>query len=207
MSVYIGGAGGFGRETLDAAIVNGLEVSAFLDDGKAGSQVRGLTVLAPGEARAGSYVVAIADPAARERMVRRLEAAGLSPLTIVHPRAIIGPETTVGAGCVILANAHISSSVIIGDHVQVNYNATVGHDAVLEPFVTVYPGANVSGGVHLERHVTMGSNSCVLQGLRIGRGTFVGAGAVVTKNQPAGTILVGVPARPMNRTLPSRSTA
>lgn len=129
-------------------------------------------------------------------MVSRLEAAGLEPLTIVHPRAVIGPETKLGSGCVVLANAHVSSSVYFGDHVQVNYNATVGHDASLDAFVTIYPGANVSGNVHLGRGVIMGSNSCVLQGLRIGDHTFVGASALVTKDQPGDTTLVGVPARP-----------
>jgi sugar O-acyltransferase (sialic acid O-acetyltransferase NeuD family) len=197
MSVYIAGAGGFGRETLDAAIAVGVEVTAFLDDAKAGLAIRGLPVLLPGDVHEGSFVVGIADPAARAELVTRLYAAGLTPLNVIHPRSVIGPETRLGAGCVVLAQAHISSSVRIEDHVQVNYNATVGHDAVLDSFVTIYPGANVSGNVHLGRGVTMGSNSCVLQGLRIGRNTFVGAGAVVTKDQPEGVTLVGVPARPL----------
>lgn len=199
MALYIAGAGGFGRETLDAAMAAGIAVTAFLDDQKAGTTVRGLPVLAPEEVQAGAYVVAIADPTARERVVARIEAAGLQPLTIVHPRAVVGPETTIGVGCVVLANAYVSSSVCIADHVQVNYNATIGHDAILEAFVTIYPGANVSGSVHLYDHVTMGSNSCVLQGLRIGHRTFVGAGAVVTKDQPGDMTLVGIPARPIQR--------
>jgi sugar O-acyltransferase (sialic acid O-acetyltransferase NeuD family) len=196
MSLYIAGAGGFGRETLDAAIAAGIEVTAFVDDAKAGLDVRGLPVVHPDQvAGDGTYVVGIADPAARERMASRLSSAGLTPATIVHPRAVIGPETVLGDGCVVLANAYVSSSVSLGDHVQVNYNASIGHDAALADFVTVLPGANVSGSVRLDAGVTMGSNSCVLQGLRIGRETFVGAGAVVTRDQPANVTVVGVPAR------------
>src|SRR5690606_12277267 len=110
------------------------------------------------------YVVGIADPQVRQRLARELEEHGLRPATVIHPRSIIGPDTTLGVGCIVLGGAHVSSSIRIGDHVQVHYNTTVGHDAVLEDRVTVYPGANVSGSVHLRDGVTVGSNAVVLQG-------------------------------------------
>jgi acetyltransferase-like isoleucine patch superfamily enzyme len=81
----------------------------------------------------------------------------------------------------------------------VQYNATVGHDAVLHDRVTVYPGANVSGSVTLEDDVSVGSNAVVLQGRTVGRGAFVGAGAVVTRDVRPGAVVVGSPARPLQR--------
>jgi sugar O-acyltransferase (sialic acid O-acetyltransferase NeuD family) len=206
VDLYIAGAGGVGRETYDAALAAGIPVQAFLDERLAGTIVRGLPVIAPVEAPPDAgYVVGIADPAVRLRLSRLLEERGLTAVTVVHPRAVIAPDTTLGAGCLVLANAHVSSSVRIGNHVQVQYNATIGHDAVLADRVTVYPGANVSGAVLLDEDVTVGSNAVVLQGRKVGRGAFVGAAAVVTRDVEPGLVVVGSPARPLDRTDRRRS--
>jgi sugar O-acyltransferase (sialic acid O-acetyltransferase NeuD family) len=200
VELFIVGAGGLGRETYDAALAAGVRVVAFLDDGMKGTVTRGLPVLAPAKAPADAgYIVGIADSRARRDLATMLEERGLTAVTVIHPWAIVGPDTTLGVGCLVLGGAHVSSSVRIGDHVQVHYNATVGHDTVLADRVTVYPGANVSGSVFLEEDVTVGSNAVVLQGLTVGRGTFVGAGAVVTRDLGPGLVVVGAPARPLER--------
>ncbi|MFE2947779.1 acyltransferase, partial [Embleya sp. NPDC059267] len=170
MPLYICGAGGVGREALDAALATTLTVTAFLDDARAGEKVRGLPVLRPADVDSGDYLVGIAAPAARARLALLLDERGLRAVTLVHPRAVISPETSIAAGCLIQANAHVSSSVTLGRHVQVHYNATIGHDAVLDPRSTVYPGANISGNVHLGEDATVGSNAVVLQGLTVGAG-------------------------------------
>ena len=47
----------------------------------------------------------------------------------------------------------------------------------------------------LGRNVWVGSNSTILQGVTIGDGAIIAAGAVVTKDVPANTVVGGVPAR------------
>ncbi|MBA2282522.1 MAG: NeuD/PglB/VioB family sugar acetyltransferase [Acidimicrobiia bacterium] len=199
MALAILGAGGVGREALDVALALDLAVVAFADDALAGTRVRGLPVVAPadlaGVAGVDAFIVGIAGAAARQCVAERAAELGLRPAILIHPRAIVGPETSVADGCLLLGGAHVSSSVTLGAHVQVHYNATVGHDTRLGPFASVYPGANVSGSVEVGAGATIGSGAVVLQGLTVGAGAFVGAGAVVTRDVMEGDVVVGNPAR------------
>lgn len=200
MNFYIAGAGGFGRETLDAlrAAAPASAVRAvFIDEHAEAVRRDGIPVVRPAETQSGSYVVAIADPCARQRLASALEHRGLTPGRVLHPRAVVSPAAAIAPGCVVLANAFVSTGAVLGPHAHINYNATVGHDAVLADFVTVLPGANLAGSVVIGAQATVGSNACILQGLRIGSGVVVGAGAVVTRSQPDGVVVAGVPARPL----------
>lgn len=196
--LHIIGAGGLGRETYDALLARKSAdppLVCFVDVRLAGQIIRGLQVHSPGSVASGTFVVGIASTFVRRELAEDLKRRGLSACNVIHPRSIIGPETTIGQGCIVLGQCHVSSSVRVGNHVQLYYNATIGHDAVLEDYVTVLPGANVSGSVTLEKGVTVGSGAVVLPNLRIGAGAFIGAGSVVTKDVPSSSVVMGVPGR------------
>ncbi|MFD8307916.1 acetyltransferase [Streptomyces sp. NPDC059690] len=201
MTLHIVGAGGFGRETLDAvrAMAAAPEV-VFVDEHPAAAAVEGCPVLVPGQLAAphgqrSEFVVAIADADVRRRLAREFEDRGMRAATVIDPRAVVSPGARIGRGCVVLGQAFISTGTVIGAHVQVNYQASIGHDTVLDDFVTILPGANIAGNVTVGAGSTVGSNAAVLQGRRIGPSVMVGAAALVTRDVTPGQVVVGVPAR------------
>lgn len=207
--VIVVGASGFGRESLDVleAMVAGgapIEIVGVVDDAPAAINLerladRGVAYLgtldrwlAEGDRRV-RYVLGIGSPAVRRRLVTRLDSAGFSPFTAIHPTATFGACTELQDGGVVCAGATISTNVRLGRHVHVNPNATIGHDAVLHDYVSINPAATISGEVEIGEETLVGAAATVLQNLRVGERTVVGAGAVVTKGVPADVVVKGVP--------------
>lgn len=106
-----------------------------------------------------------------------------------------GKNITVGENVFINACCHFQDhgGVTLGDGCQIGHNvvfATLNHGLSPEERPITYPAPIV-----LERNVWIGSNATILQGVTIGENAVVAAGAVVTRDVPANTIVGGVPAR------------
>jgi sugar O-acyltransferase (sialic acid O-acetyltransferase NeuD family) len=152
------------------------------------------------------FCVTIGNPHGRVRLRlhEQLEGEGLQPITVAHPTAWVADNATIGVGAQILAGAIVAPEARLGRQCIVNTKASVDHEDVLEDGVELAPGATLCGIVHAGINAWICAGATVLPRIRIGSDAIVGAGAVVTRDVAAGTTVVGVPARPLNRTKEGR---
>ncbi len=118
------------------------------------------------------------------------------------PTLTIGDQTYIGYGVTV----SVGRSVTLGSYVKVADHCFIcdnpGHP--LDALERRHKGVSSEDirSVVIEDDVWLGTRVIVLPGVRIGKGTVVGAGSVVTKDLPAFSLAAGNPARPL-RTLQS----
>lgn len=110
--------------------------------------------------------------------------------------AVPGVHPPYHNGTVIQPGAQVSHEARFGTHVHVCHNAVVSHGCDLGDFVTVFPGAILCGDVIVGRGTMIGAGAVILHtGISIGRNAVIGAGAVILRDVPDGYTAVGNPAR------------
>lgn len=115
----------------------------------------------------------------------------IGPGTHIAQYVEIETDVMIGANCRILSHTFICDKVRIGDNVFIGHGVMFCNDRY--PW-TENP-SRVIEQVIVEDNAAIGNNATILPGVTIGRFALVGAGAVVTKDVPAGTIVKGNPAR------------
>lgn len=204
------GASGAGRGVMPIVRdSHGLEARlVFIDDAPAADEVNGHPVLSwaafsadPGSKR---VCIAIANSEVREKLAGKCAVAGIPLFDARAQNVVVMDDVAIGEGAVLSPFVTLTSNIRIGRCFHANLYSYVEHDCVIGDFVTFAPGAKCNGNIVIEDHAYIGSGAVIKQGrpgrpLTIGKGAIVGMGAVVTRDVPPGTTVVGNPARQIQK--------
>jgi carbonic anhydrase/acetyltransferase-like protein (isoleucine patch superfamily) len=133
----------------------------------------------------------------RELMNRNFEGVFIAPTATVIGNVTIAPGSSVWFGAVIRSDMAL---IQIGRNTSVQDNAVIhvreGIDTRVGDQVTMGHGAIVHGA-QIENTVLIGIGAIILDRARVGEGSIVGAGAVVTEGTqiPRRSLVLGVPGK------------
>jgi serine O-acetyltransferase len=127
------------------------------------------------------------------RAKARLQALGVPLLPrLAHRLAMMLAQVSIGDPVVVGSGLYLVHGQVVIDGL-----VEIGEHVAIAPFVTIGLRAGDVRGATIERGVSIGAGAKLIGPVRIGAGATIGANAVVVDDVPAGTTVVGAPARPV----------
>jgi sugar O-acyltransferase (sialic acid O-acetyltransferase NeuD family) len=126
----------------------------------------------------------------RENKFKQCQSAGYELVSYVSSRATIFPDLKLGSNCFILENQNIQPRVTLEDNVMLWSGNHVGHGSTIKEHAYLASHVVISGHVEIGRRCFIGVNATIRDFLLIGDDTFIGMGAIVTRNLVEGSVVL-----------------
>ncbi|MCL6419717.1 LbetaH domain-containing protein [Aestuariirhabdus haliotis] len=115
--------------------------------------------------------------------------------SIVHPSAVIADDVILGAGVLIASCVTVQPASAIGKCSTIRAGANVGHDVNIGDYCYLGPNATLCGRSTLDEGAHVGPGSVVVDQIKVGKFSVIGAGSVALRNAEMCSVWMGSPAR------------
>lgn len=199
--ILIYGGGGHGKMVID--VLRGMHtytIRGVIDDGRTpGDLILGIPVIGGKAALKDVYdegirlavnaVGGIGNIQVRIQVFRILADAGFSFPVIAHPTAHIDSSAVLAQGVQVFTHSYIGSEASLGFGVIANTGTIISHDCQIGDFTNISPGAVLAGNVTTGAAVLIGMGVTINLGVNIGAGAKIGNSATVKADVPEGGIV------------------
>ncbi|WP_061249363.1 acetyltransferase [Leptospira alstonii] len=144
-------------------------------------------------------LVTISDSFQRWAEIQKAMNAGLELINVIHPSSLLLNECILGKNVIIHAKCIIGYRAEIDDGVIINIGTQIDHHCKIKKFVTIDPGVTLAGNVLVEEFCTIHTRAVIINRIRIGQKSILGAGTVVIRDVDLNSKIVGVPGRNLNQ--------
>ena len=134
------------------------------------------------------------DMITRDNVTKEILEQGGKFTNFIHP-SINLDMVTLGIGNYIQENVVLQAGVEIGFNSSIHIGALIGHESKIGDSSFVAHGCNLSGFTTIGDGVFLGAGVTTVPRVKIGNWSIIGAGAVITKDIPPFSVVVGNPGR------------
>lgn len=202
MTLVVIGTGGHSRVVAETAQLLNYHIAGFIDLNFSGIKetILGIPVLGGLETLMSlpsdfKYFVAVGDNSIRKQVFDDMVRKGNSPVTLIHPSAIISAEVKVGLGTIICAGCIINTKAQICENTIINTGSIIDHETVIESDSHIAPGCKIAGRTKIGKQSFVGIGATIIDQIELGESVIVGAGSVIISDVPANSKIVGVPGK------------
>lgn len=203
------GGGGHCKSVIDVAESAGYTILGILGrPEEVGKRVFGYEVIGTDDdmgkyADKAVFVVTVGQiksPDLRIKLHKMLAEAKCDLATIIASTAYVSKYATIGEGTVVMHNAFVNAGANVGKGCIINTFAIIEHETIVGDYCHISTGATVNGAAKVGERSFVGSQSVINQCISIGERVVIGAGSAVVSDLSDDTVVVGVPAKPINMT-------
>lgn len=145
------------------------------------------------------FVCAMGDPIYKKKYVEIILNKGGKFISLIYPDFIIGPNSTIGNGAIVLSNAKVGCDVTIDEFVTICEGTILGHDVKVGKWTHLGPISTIGGFSVLGEGVNMHPRVGILPHVHIGENVVIGNGSTVLKDTQPNVTVFGNPARVISK--------